>query len=280
MKTSRSIGMFTCVVALGSACATARPPAELVQARQAYSMSEQSVAARYNPAALHEAKKALNKAEALYDDDPEAPEVRDASYVALRRAERAKIEGETLALRHDQQEAARKSAAAQAEAAQRANSQLTQARQELETAQAARAEAEQRAQDAMMQLETAAAASVEKDERGVVISVGGAALFPSNKATLMPAANAKLDRIADALKQQQGKQILIEGHTDASGSPERNAELAQERAEAVASYLSARGVPREAMTVEGVGPERPIADNTTAEGRASNRRVEIVVQQQ
>lgn len=279
MNTKRTIGIIGCAVALGSAgCATSRPPADLVQARQAYSASEQSEAARYTPAALHEARDALSNAEAMYKENGESPEVNDAAYIALRRAERAKIEGETIALQHTKEQAERDAAQAQARAAQQAQTELHATRQELQSTQYAREQAEQRAQDAMLQLENAQGASVKKDDRGTVITVAGGFLFPSSKATLLPAANAKLDRVADALKQQEGKKILIEGHTDSRGSSSLNAGLSKQRAEAVAVYLSSRGVPRENITTEGVGPERPIASNDTAEGRASNRRVEIMVQ--
>ena len=71
------------------ACATAQPSKELLDAREAYAQSERGKAREYNPAALHEAKVALDKAEAAFEDDPESAAARDEAYVALRRAQRA-----------------------------------------------------------------------------------------------------------------------------------------------------------------------------------------------
>jgi outer membrane protein OmpA-like peptidoglycan-associated protein len=277
MSTVRTVGIWS-ALALGSvACATTRPPEELVQARQAYETSEQSDAKRYSPASLHEAKTALDRAERLFQEEDDSPEVRDAAYVAARRAERAKVEGETLAMKQNRELSAREAQKAQAKAAEQAQTELQSTKQALQSETQARQQAEQRAQDALKQLEQTQAASVKQEERGTVITVAGAFLFPSNKATLLPAANAKLDQIATVLQQQPDKKILIEGHTDSTGSAALNAELSKARAEAVASYLSSRGIARENLTTEGIGPNRPIASNDSPEGRATNRRVEITV---
>ena len=266
------------VLGLSVACATAKPPAELVQARQAYATSERAESARYNPAALHEAKIALDRAETLFAEDEDSPEVRDAAYIATRRAEQALVEGEIVAMQHHNDSAAEEAAKAREEAAKQSESQLDATRSELQAAQRARKEAEKRAEEAMLELQANETAAVKQEEGGTVITVAGSFLFPSNKATLLPEANAKLDRIADALKQQADREILIEGHTDSRGPSDRNLELSKQRAEAVASYLSSRGVSREHITTDGVGAQRPIANNESAEGRATNRRVEITVQ--
>ena len=261
-----------------SACATAQPPAELVQARAAYAKSERAEAARYNPAAVHEARVALRRAEKLYESEGEGPEVRDASYIAQRRAERALVEGETVAIQHRNEEAARAAEKARAQAAAQAQTQLQETRAELQETQRAREDAETRAREALQQLSATQTAAVKQSDKGTVITLAGAFLFPSNKSTLLPSANAKLDKVADVLKQQEERHILIEGHTDSRGSAQHNLELSRQRAEAVASYLASRGVAREHITTQGVGADRPTADNQTPEGRATNRRVEITVQ--
>jgi len=279
MNTVRTVGICSAIALGSAACATTRPPGELVQARQAYETSEQSDAKQYSPASLHEAKSALDRAEQLFQEDDDSPEVRDAAYVATRRAERAKVEGETIAMKQNTELSAREAQQAQAKAAQQAQTELQSTKQELQSETQARQQAEQRAQDALKQLEQTQAASVKQEERGTVITVAGAFLFPSNKATLIPAAHAKLDQIATVL-QQPDKKILIEGHTDSTGSAALNAQLSKARAEAVASYLSSRGIQRENLTTDGIGPNRPIASNDDAEGRATNRRVEITVMAQ
>ena len=71
--------------------------------------------------------------------------------------------------------------------------------------------------------------------------------------------------------------MVVEGHTDSQGSASSNQDLSQRRAEAVRDYLVSRGIAGDRLTAQGFGPSRPIADNGTAEGRANNRRVEIVI---
>ena len=74
-----------------------------------------------------------------------------------------------------------------------------------------------------------------------------------------------------------GQPVSIEGYTDSKGSQSRNMDLSQRRAESVRTYLISRGLPADQVVAKGMGPDRPIADNSSAEGRANNRRVEIVV---
>ena len=83
--------------------------------------------------------------------------------------------------------------------------------------------------------------------------------------------------IADALKTQAEHHFLVEGHTDTQGTDKINDALSTRRANAVRDYLVVRGVAAAAITATGSGSRRPVADNKTAEGRAMNRRVEIVV---
>jgi hypothetical protein len=83
--------------------------------------------------------------------------------------------------------------------------------------------------------------------------------------------------VADALKDQADHEITVEGHTDAQGSDASNIELSQGRAQSVREYLVGHGVPANRIKSEGLGESRPVADNNTPEGRANNRRVEIIV---
>ncbi len=74
------------------------------------------------------------------------------------------------------------------------------------------------------------------------------------------------------------RNVLVEGHTDSRGAREANLALSRRRAETVRSYLVSRGYPADKIEARGIGQERPVAENVTAEGRANNRRVEIVVE--
>ena len=103
--------------------------------------------------------------------------------------------------------------------------------------------------------------------------------FDFNSADIRPEAVPVLDQGAEILAGNPGVDVRVEGHTDSVGSPEYNRTLSIRRAEAVFRYLVNRGVDPERCHVEGFGATRPIASNQTEEGRAQNRRVELVPQQ-
>lgn len=100
--------------------------------------------------------------------------------------------------------------------------------------------------------------------------------FESGKATLQPGAEALLDDIATALKKFPEWGLRIIGHTDATGEPEANQALSVERAKTISAALVERGIDSTRLQAAGAGEKRPVAGNQTAEGRALNRRVELV----
>jgi outer membrane protein OmpA-like peptidoglycan-associated protein len=119
---------------------------------------------------------------------------------------------------------------------------------------------------------------VKDDDRGMVVTFQGETLFKTGKSDLLPAAMVKLDQVADTLRGQERK-ILVVGHTDnQGGNGAYNQTLSEKRANAVRDYLVAKGIPSDLIRAEGRGPTQPVADNTSVEGRAANRRVEIIVQ--
>ena len=103
--------------------------------------------------------------------------------------------------------------------------------------------------------------------------------FATASADLQPAAFQGLSAIATALKDQKDLRLEITGHTDGTGSRQFNNVLSYARAQAVAQYLYAAGVPAQVIAVRGVGPSMPVATDATAQGRAQNRRVEIQIKQ-
>lgn len=140
-----------------------------------------------------------------------------------------------------------------------------------------RIEAEKRAAQAAADL--ARIATVKQEARGMVITLSGGVLFETAKSELMPSAQVKLNDVATALMQEDPlSAIVIEGHTDSQGGADYNRTLSERRAEVVRDYLVSRGVAADRITARGLGLTRPIADNKSAEGRANNRRVEIVVE--
>jgi outer membrane protein OmpA-like peptidoglycan-associated protein len=110
-----------------------------------------------------------------------------------------------------------------------------------------------------------------------VITLPGSLLFQTGKSELSQTARARLDTVAVALKAAPDKRIIIEGYTDDTGTDAVNLPLSEARAQEVRMYLISRGVPEANIVARGFGPTRPIASNKTVEGRATNRRVEIVV---
>lgn len=99
--------------------------------------------------------------------------------------------------------------------------------------------------------------------------------FAVDSANISPAFQAALDSVAQSMIQYPNSLIDVMGHTDSTGSESYNLDLSRQRAEAVANYLVSRGVSRARIETVGYGEQYPVADNSTAEGRAQNRRVEI-----
>lgn len=116
---------------------------------------------------------------------------------------------------------------------------------------------------------------LQKTERGLVLTLGDV-LFDTAQATLKTGADAPLDRLATALKEQPDRKVLIEGHTDNVGSDQNNLALSERRAQSVQVALTQRGVNRSQITAVGKGENYPIASNDSLTGRQSNRRVELI----
>lgn len=101
-------------------------------------------------------------------------------------------------------------------------------------------------------------------------------LFDTDSARIRPESLATLDEVTKLLTAEPGWQILIEGHTDASGAAAHNQTLSEQRAASVKDYLAGKGIPAARLSTAGFGASNPVADNATELGRAQNRRVELV----
>lgn len=314
-RISRNLAALALAAAFGSvACGTTLAPKELLDARDAYERAAKGPAAKLTPAQLDTAKQALDQAEKSFKDDGDEESTKTLAYVAMRKAQVAAAQGEVAAAVQRRDQAARELQAAQLAEGDKAKKNLAKTKAELEeekrkleaerkqaeaerklTAaelakkdqevkktqkqleeeQKKRAETEKRLSAAMASL--AEVAKVKEEKRGVVITISGEVLFASGKYELLPIAKSKLDDVAKALKEQGFKAILVEGHTDSRGTAKKNEELSFQRADAVRAYLVSQGIPSDKIKATGIGPSRPIATNDTAEGRANNRRVELIV---
>ena len=120
-------------------------------------------------------------------------------------------------------------------------------------------------------------ATVERVGEGIKITFNSGLLFDVNKATLRDASKAELAKLAQILNKYPDTNILVEGHTDNTGSEEYNLELSRQRAQSVENYLAGLNVNPTRFTIMGYGESQPIATNETTEGRQQNRRVDLAI---
>jgi outer membrane protein OmpA-like peptidoglycan-associated protein len=272
-----------------AACAGERiPPKALLDARADCQRAREGIAMQLDPTDVHEADLALQRAEKAWLDNPDDPSTVDVALIADRRALLAKTEADVLRAQIAAQNAKTTAQATQANQLQNAQTQLQQTRQtlgvaeqQLQQSQVDQAAQQRKLQDLEARLKDARdtiakIATVKDDARGMVITLQGEVLFQTGKYDLKPAAMAKLDQIAQALHDKD-QPITVYGYTDTVGTRDHNMVLSQNRAQAVRDYLATKGIPPDLLSAQGKGPDEPVADNTSIEGRAQNRRVEIVV---
>lgn len=116
---------------------------------------------------------------------------------------------------------------------------------------------------------------VQRQGDNIKLIMPGSITFATDSSEIASNFYGPLNNVASSMKQYQQNNIEIVGHTDNTGSHSYNMQLSQRRAQSVASYLEAQGVPAARITTRGAGPDQPVASNATVEGRASNRRVEV-----
>ncbi len=255
-------------------CSASVPPAELVNARQAYQKASMGQAAQLVPAELHKAQIALATAEKSFLDEPNSFNTKDLAYVADRKAKMAEGLASSAAEKAATEKANKDYQTTQTEILKNTKEDLAVSEKE------AMLKAEQLASEQKARLDAEAALAkleAKEEERGLVITLSGSVLFASNESALLPAAQNKLNEVAEALLTTKERKLTVEGHTDSQGSSNHNQVLSQKRADAVRSYIISRGYPSDLIQAHGIGEDRSIANNNSAEGRANNRRVEIVV---
>jgi outer membrane protein OmpA-like peptidoglycan-associated protein len=197
--------------------------------------------ARYGAVALHEADLSLQQAEQA-SANGDAEDTDHQLYITERR----------LAIAQSRAGAQNAIAARQAEAQSAAQARTAQLERELEGLRA------------------------RQTAQGTVFTLTDV-LFETGKAQLKPGAYNRLAPLASFLKSSPDKQAVIEGFTDTRGTPERNLELSQRRAEAVRDFLVGEGIEPQRLVARGKGEDYPLASNATPAGRQQNRRVEVLV---
>jgi outer membrane protein OmpA-like peptidoglycan-associated protein len=236
----------------------------------------------------------------------------EAMQVTVRRKEaeaveaeiaRRKAEMEALTARAGEAEASAEAAAVALEEANRAIEEVQRSRTEAEAAvlaaqdELARIESERvalalsvsalEAQSAELEREKAdlsarlqgalsQVADTKESARGMIVSLPDI-LFDTNEATLKNEARVVIAKLAGILLILPELNLRVEGHTDSTGSAEYNQGLSERRAASVRDFLAQQGIDGQRMVAVGYGLTRPVADNQTREGRAKNRRVEIVI---
>jgi len=286
-----------------TACAHTAPPI-LEEARASYTRAAYGPTAQNAGPELADAAKALSRANTEFDRSPKSSDVDDLAYIALRKVERAESRARLRQLAQQRAAAQAELQKAQAAVAQRRSASQLTAQQEAEAAarrlqeqearltqaeetlrqrdaeiaqeRAAREQAEQQAREASASLERLGA--TREEPRGTVLTLSGSLLFASGRSDLLPQARQKLDEVAAALNQAPNQSIEIDGHSDSVGADAYNLQLSTLRAETVRTYLISQGVKHDRVRAMGFGESKPIADNATPDGRANNRRVEIVLQ--
>ena len=246
-----------------SACAAgcvAERPKELIDAHATYDRVAAGPTAQLNPSGLGDAKAELARADQSYEDHKymqtrDTDFCRDQAYIAMRKAQLAEAEANLML----------------------ASQQKAKLDRELEAARLRQQPATTSKTDEAAQRLTNIA-SVKQDERGTILTLAGGIVFASGQYKLRADALPKLTLVAATLKGLGGKSFIVEGYTDSTGSDAVNQKLSIQRASAVRDYLIRQGLPGDQIKAKGYGKERPVASNDTPEGRAQNRRVEIIVQ--
>lgn len=251
MKRTHSFVLAAAVTGLLAACSsTPERVEELETARAVVPQVEASPRAGVAATYIAEARKALDRANQLYE---KGSDLQDIQFEANIAAKNAQIANEKILTAQAREDIEKGTAERQAV--------LLEAR-------------ERKAQSLEREL---ADLKATKTDRGIVVTLGDV-LFDTGKATLKPGAYPTIDRLANALKESANRKVLIEGHTDNVGSDETNQMLSERRAASVQAALFERGVASSQVSTLGKGESTPIASNDDAGGRQRNRRVEMIFQ--
>ncbi len=238
---------------------------EITYAREAVQRAEDS---RVDTLRKQAAERQVNAEQSANNAQAQAA-LSDAQAQAAREAtERARLQTENARLQAQQAELAKTTADANAAAANAAALAANQRADDIAAkAAAARARLLQRLNEVLQTTETS---------RGLVVNLSDV-LFDTGKSALKQGTQVSLARVAGILQSYDGLMVQVEGYTDSTGSADLNQKLSDARASTTRDFLIKQGVSPDNITAAGYGPANPVADNTSAAGRAQNRRVNLVV---
>jgi outer membrane protein OmpA-like peptidoglycan-associated protein len=253
-----------------------RQTAELLAQKASQAKEEAEKYAKMVEVAKQEALKQMELAKAAKEEQEKAAAA--AQEEALKAKKMAEIaEQERQEAQRQREEAQRQKELAEAD--------KVTALKDKELAELAKNKAQQEAETARQQLQdmqnklqllSSEFAKVKEEKRGLVVTLSDI-LFDLDQASIKPGSAKNLDYLADILKEYPDRKILVEGHTDSSGSEEHNQSLSEERAFSVMGYLMSHGIDPKQMDAKGYGESKPVASNDTPEGRQQNRRVDIII---
>lgn len=238
---------------------------EITYAREAVQRAEDS---RVDTLRKQSAERQANAEQSANNANAQAA-LSDAQAQAAREAtERARLQAENAKLLAQQAEIAKTTADANAAAA---NAAALAANQRADDVTAKAAAARQRLLERLNEV-----LQTSETPRGLVVNLSDV-LFDTGKSALKPNTQVSLARVAGILQSYDGLQVQVEGYTDSTGGDDLNQKLSDARANTTRDFLIKQGVSAENITAAGYGKSNPVADNTSAAGRAQNRRVNLVV---
>lgn len=241
-------------MSIGLAACSSQPNQNLEDARSQFKQLQSDPRASQLAALeTEDAARMMERADKAYLNDDDSEKVDQLAYLTKRRVEVAE---QTIALRT--------------------------AEQELEKASAKRAEARLESREQLLKRQQDEIRRLQQDlqakqtVRGTLVTFGDV-LFDVDKAELKPAGHRDIRKLADFLNDNPERKVIVEGHTDSTGSAAYNLQLSERRAEAVRRALIRAGVDGQRINTVGYGKDFPVASNDSSSGRAMNRRVEVTI---
>lgn len=274
-----------------------KSPLELYEAINAVQIAQANGADKYAADTFQRAQQDLNNAQDMAKKSVRKEQItyareavqaaEDARIITIRKKQDEDKQRAQQATADAQQAAQAAQQAAQQQALERAQAeaQAAQAQAKAAEARAAQEQAEQSAQSATQQTEQMReklkdqlnqVLATRETARGLIVNMSDV-LFDTGKYTLKTDAREKLAKVSGILLAYPNLQLQVEGYTDNVGSDDYNQTLSQQRADAVREYLGSQGVTQTNISATGYGKSDPVADNSTSQGRAENRRVQMVV---